>query len=364
MLLPIKPNTPNSAVFTALNDELDYFLAQCVNATKFNKTLFSPTLREAVWGNIPTRKKFGIVWKALKPLTSQARSQISQTFTQSQDISQYYSNITLALPQLPATVEPAFSALGKHLFNHTCKLVDIADACGETVQGHFNKFRGDLAAGNILNGNICCCCGTEALAQYRADVDDDDQWRGPYDHLLAKEKYVLYAVHPDNLLPICHTCNSKAKLAKDLVRDSLGNRRRCFHPQTESAHGDVALEINITGISPALIAHFDSGNPITKEKLNTWNEVYRISERVEGEFCNLIEKLDQDCGVVDYAGFRAQLGPKAQSFGSHSRLTGWNFWKSKLYHWLDQQNDAVIQAVWSAIEAKRDDPASAEVYGI
>ena len=63
-------------------------------------------------------------------------------------------------------------------------------------------------------------------------MEDREQWRGPYDHLLAKDHYPLYGIHPKNLLPICHTCNSKAKHAKDLlIKD--GNRRLSFSPWSE-----------------------------------------------------------------------------------------------------------------------------------
>jgi hypothetical protein len=359
MLFPIPLGTPNSAVFTALNNELGYFLTQCIRASVFDPTLFSPTLRNAIWNNAPTRTKFRMLWNLLEPLPEAIRLQLSQSFTVCQNVSIYYSNTAIAFSQIIPGVEPAFAALSKHLFNHTCKLVDVEAACVETVQDHFNLFRSAA-----FNGNICCCCGTEALAQYRTNVDEDDQWRGPYDHLLAKEKYPVYAVHPDNLLPICHTCNSKAKLAKDLLRGSSGHRRRCFHPQTENAYANVALEVDIAGIAPIARTIIYSNDAVVMEKLETWNDVYCIKDRVEGEFGSLIEKLAQDCAVSDYANFRAQLMRKATLFRDHCRLTAWNFWKYKLYDWLDQQSDAVIQSVWAGIQAKLDDPSAAEVYGI
>ncbi len=65
-------------------------------------------------------------------------------------------------------------------------------------------------------------------------------------------------------MPICHTCNSKAKLAKDLLHKN-GLRRLSFSPWTESAlpgelrvvataghvdHGKSSLIVRLTGMDP------------------------------------------------------------------------------------------------------------------
>jgi hypothetical protein len=361
MLFPLRPATTNSKVFFALNELLGYFLEHSIDAAIFDKNLFDPLLRDAIWSNAPTKTKFENVWDVLQKISKVKRLGLSDTFNTCQDISLYYSNKLLALPNIDPKVDVAFAVLSKHLFTNTAKLVDVVAACGESLQDHFNIFRADN-----VNGNVCCCCGTEVLAQYRENIDEDEQWRAPYDHLLAKKEYPIFAVHPKNLLPICYTCNSKAKLATDLLHDPFGNRRFSFFVP-ESAHENVSLEINgavATGIAPLVNAIIYSTNAITMEKLVTWNVVYEIKNRVEGEFSSLIEKLSEDFVVNDLAEFRMQLRPKADRLKVLCRHAPWNFWKHKLYEWLDSQNDAVIHSVWDAMKAKQDDASAFAVYGI
>ncbi|MES2041010.1 MAG: hypothetical protein V4495_24600 [Pseudomonadota bacterium] len=361
MLFPIKHASRKSEVFFALNELLGYFLKKSVNAATFNEKLFKRRLRDAILSNEPTRKKFEDVWNVLQTISKTRRRALSDGFNSCQNISLYYSNKQLALPNIDAVVADAFAVLSKHLFTNTAKLVDVVTNCGESIQDHFNAFRDDA-----INGNVCCCCGTEVLAQYRENVEEDDQWCAPYDHLLSQKEYPIFAVHPENLLPICFTCNSKAKLAKDLLREPSGNRRFSFFVP-ESAHENVTLEINgvVTArIAPSVNAIFHSTDAIVTEKLRTWDDVYEIKNRVEGEFSSLIEKLSEDFVVDDLAEFRRQLRPKADRLKILCRKTPWNFWKYKLYEWLASQNDAVIRSVWDAMEAKQDDPNAFAVYGI
>jgi len=151
-----------------------------------------------------------------------------------------------------------------------------------------------------MNHNICCVCGTELLAQYRADVDEDDQWRGPYDHLFPKDKYPIYAIHPDNLLPICHTCNSKAKGAKDLLFDEHKQRRVCFYPYNETAHQLVAVCLEQKDMNLTFRTVLENSDPEIQEKLDTWDSVYRIRQRVDGNFTALIEIVSVDCCADDF----------------------------------------------------------------
>ena len=360
MLFPVRSTTKKSKIFTALNELLGYFLRQSIDASTFEKALFEPILREAIWSNIPTKAKFEKLWNALQNITRENRLELSNTFNDSQSISHYFSNKLLALPNMDSILGD-LEILTKHLFKDTYKLVDVIAACGESLQDHFNDFR---AKEN--NGNICICCGTEVLAQYRENIGDDEQWRGPYDHLLAKSEYPIFAVHPKNLLPICYTCNSKAKLAKDLLRDPLGNRRFSFFVP-ENAHEYVSFQINdisTTEIGLSVKATSYSPDSTIMEKLTTWNAVYDIKNRVEGEFSSLIEKLSEDFTSSDFVTFRAALRPKADDLRKLCRLSPWNFWKYKLYEWLDNQNTTFVQAIWEAMIAKRDDPNAFAVFGI
>jgi len=65
--------------------------------------------------------------------------------------------------------------------------------------------------------------------------------------LLSKDEFPIFAVHPDNLVPICETCNSKAKLAKSLItkkqKDRPDERRFCIFPFVENCADYVGVEV-------------------------------------------------------------------------------------------------------------------------
>ncbi|WP_285352521.1 hypothetical protein [Pseudomonas sp. ME-P-057] len=205
---------------------------------------------------------------------------------------------------------------------------------------HYNRYNADPPPGN---GNVCGMCATELLAQRQNRVAAEDQWRAPYDHLLAKEKYPQFGVDPDNLLPTCHTCNSKAKLAKDLLRDPEGLRRTCFDPWSESAHEQVALQVEFLDILPIATWTMTPIDPINQSKLTTWNEIYRIKERIEGEFLSLREKLTEDLDVRDLAVFKNSIEHKARVRLSSARLTPYNYWRGLLYSSLLRLPDQLLE---------------------
>lgn len=357
MLLPIKPGTPTPQIFSRLNKELDSFLSACVNSLDFNKNLFSPLLSDAIWDNIATRDKFMVLWKAIDALPYEQKQEIADNFINAQALDQYYQDINIPLPIIPDAVKNAFEDVSKHLFKSTSKLRAIEQCCGETIQDHFNAFR-------QVNENVCCMCGTDILAPYRADVDDDAQWRGPYDHLLSQQRYPMFAVHPGNLIPICDKCNSKAKLAKDLLVNDNNSRRLCFYPFSESSHHYVAVNIQQSDINLSVMVVMNSDQPSIQEKLDTWDDVYRIKERVEGAFSSFIYLIDSDCCADNLNDFRAMINSKVANLNNKIRLSQLIFWKYKLYDWLNSQGGNVIEILWDMILMMREDEDARDVYGI
>jgi len=162
-------------------------------------------------------------------------------------------------------------------------------------------------------------------------VDASKQWRAPYDHLLAKDTYPILAVHPENLMPVCVTCNAKAKLRKDLLRDGSGRRRECFDPWGEYAYERVSVTPNFRGVLPAVSLTMIGLSASEQDKLNTWDDVYRIKERVEGEFLSIREKLAEDLDLTNLTAFRGSLSHMAEKKMRSVRLTPNNFWRAKLF---------------------------------
>jgi hypothetical protein len=262
-------------------------------------------------------------------------------------VAQFSVGVNMALPTIPDNVFPHLKRLSVHLYERTAKLVGVKAACGECIDDHFARFRADEAPGN---GNVCCVCGTEKLAQIQAGVDDDEQWRGPYDHLLAKDKYPLFGVHPANLLPICQTCNSKAKLAKDLLHKD-GQRRLSFSPWSERAQpAEVQVAIDDSELFPRVLVNLQGSTVDRQAKLDTWNDVYRIKARVEGEFLALHAMIADDVSAGSEADFMRDLKRRTLSKAKASRLKAFNYWQARVYHSVLNMDRAGREALRQVIQ--------------
>lgn len=361
MLLPIKSGTPRCSIFLDLNNEVLYFLNASIKATKFSRKLLSGHLRTALWENSPTKKMFKALWLQLKPLSEVQRKGIYQEVRRKQFLQQYCEDTGYQLPTIPVSVSESLGKLCKYLFEHSSKLAGVRDACGETLHESFSNFRAH-------NKNICCFCGTSELAQVRAGADENEQWRAANDHLLSKDDYPIFAVHPDNLVPLCETCNSKAKLAKDLLNKKRKGhpavRRRSFFPFIDNCLGYVGVELKHGALGIEAVFTFSPSPPEITEKLDTWNEVYQIQSRVEGKFEDIESVVDSDCPASDLNDFRQKVHGKATSCHRYFRLEGWNFWKCRLYQWLDASGGPLVDELWDSILDSRSDDDAAEVYGI
>lgn len=329
MLFDIKPNLKQSKVFDGLN----CFLRETVLATLESRQVCEKKLpvglSAAINQNKPTRKAVKALKRKLSALDTSQKQTLKNSLALNNDPCALLSNRTAPLPIIPEEIFPALKTLAAHLFQCTAKLKGVEQACGECIDDHYARFRHDDAPGN---GNVCCVCGTEYLAQIRADENDNEQWRGPYDHLLAKNLYPLYGVDPKNLLPICNTCNSKAKLAKDLVFKD-GVRRLCFSPWTEHASfQEIEVVVDeANDLFPRVVVNLRSPDSDRQEKLATWDDVYEIKSRVEGEFKELAAKLAEDAHAPDDASFLKKLSEVGYAKAIARRLTPFNYWRARVY---------------------------------
>jgi len=162
-------------------------------------------------------------------------------------------------------------------------------------------------------------------------------------------EYPLYGVDPKNLLPICNTCNSKAKLAKDLLVKE-GVRRLSFTPWTERA---LVNEIEVVvddanELFPRVVVNFRSTDPDRQEKLATWDDVYKIKSRVEGEFKELAAKLAEDADAPDDTSFVAKLQDSGRAKARAERLTPFNYWRARVYAEVRSMNPRSREALRKA----------------
>lgn len=329
MLFAIRPHLQQSEVFDGLNRFLRETMLATLEGRQVDETNLPTGLCAAVAENPPTCAAIDALVAKLSALDQRQKQVLEDALALNTEPCAFLSDRTEPLPCIPDAVFPALKTLAVHLFQRTAKLKGVEQACGECIDDHYARFRHDNAPGN---GNVCCVCGTEYLAQVRADENDNEQWRGPYDHLLAKDLYPLYGVDPTNLLPICNTCNSKAKLAKNLVLKD-GVRRLSFSPWTESALlQEIQVVVDDTNdLFPRVVVNFRSADPDRQEKLATWDDVYQIKSRVEGEFRELGAKLAEDARAPDDVSFLEKLREAGRAKAQAQRLTPFNYWRARVY---------------------------------
>jgi hypothetical protein len=362
MLFPLDPNTPRCSVFTVLNDELLYFLQASIESNEISRELFTAGVGQACWDNLPTKEKFESVWNNL-PDTQDEKLTIFNNINDKQNMEQLFGDRGAQFPTIQSEpLRESLKLLTKHLFKSTKDLAGIKAACGdEDINSHFLRFC-------ALNFRLCQTCGTELLAQPRADVESEGQWRSAYDHLLSKDKHPSYAIHPGNLIPLCDTCNGKAKRAKELLLSPTGARRLAFYPFTESCMDVVTGELREQPdeLSCVLEVSWHAHDADHREKLEAWNEIYQVKSRVEGIESDYVLKLNDDLDQPeDLAEFKQQLAIKARPPHNRAlRTKEMKFWKYKLYEWLSGQQDDFIEAIWEMILHRRDDDSYMEEYGV
>lgn len=130
---------------------------------------------------------------------------------------------------------------------------------------------------NAVPSHTCPFCGCE-------NFDAPRKPREALDHYLAESIYPFAASNLRNLVPMGNKCNSRYKLAKDILTKDNGTRRKSFDPYNctgirlslENSQ-PFAGTLTTTGQVPRWQIEFE---PNTEEVL-TWDEVFRIRERYQ-----------------------------------------------------------------------------------
>jgi hypothetical protein len=120
--------------------------------------------------------------------------------------------------------------------------------------------------------HVCPFCGCEFFDAPGAPHE-------ALDHYLAESKYPFAGANLRNLVPMGDKCNSRYKLAQDILWRDDGVRRRSFDPYN---HAGVKISLNNSepfagadGQLPDWQIEFD---PATEE-CNTWDQVFAVRER-------------------------------------------------------------------------------------
>jgi len=360
MLFKIRHTTPEPVIYRMLNDELIHFLEASINATRFSKGMFSDSLKETIWSNSKTKDAFKALWDTIRPLDVTERQRLHDEIESKQDLPIRLTDRSSTLPDVNDDFRNAIKTLTGHLFSATSKLTGIEAASGQTVKQHYDSFINE-------NGKVCCACGSKEITEHRTGITIEEQWRGPYDHYLAHKHYPYYGTHPENLIPCCDVCNSKAKHEKDLIHsdEAQTTRRLAFYPTIEAGHPCVEFKVEFGATSLKAYVELSSNLPDTSEKLETWDTIYSIKSRISGKFSDLMTILDTDCSKPESLDqLRANLNREAETLAPVPRSEPYHFWKHKLYTWLAALGDPDLKHIYNALLARRDDAAAMRVYGL
>lgn len=117
----------------------------------------------------------------------------------------------------------------------------------------------------------CPCCGIIDIEQ------EDSSKREAFDHYLPKALYPFASVNFENLVPLCHKCNSDRKGDKDPI---VGGRK-AFYP---FGSGEQKIEIKFKLNKPKDLANLERVDLTIEfigdeERIETWNSLFDISER-------------------------------------------------------------------------------------
>ncbi|MGO2499397.1 MAG: hypothetical protein ACTH6I_15535 [Vibrio litoralis] len=370
MLFPLDPNTPQCAVFEVLNNELLHFLHSSIHTRVFDENLFSEyhfdgeDIRSVCWTNEKTREKFQALWNEL-PAGIGDRQALYDLVLTGQDIAGYFDNLNVQLPVLEdRELFEAFKSLTTYLFTQTMKLSSTRKQSDSSINQHYGAFRQANQ-----NTSLCYICGTELLSQDRIELSADDNWRADYDHILCKDKYPIYSAHPGNFIPTCHTCNSKAKGAKDALNDRRG-RRKAFYPlppSQESCYLSAIIVPYFLELDDFIGGDWESplsASPVTfpnasaaiTSKINVWKELYEVPQRVEQHIVtNFCERIAGDLNLTDqddFDDFTRQLNRAVRREPADIKKSEWRFWFYLLYGFLHDQSIDYKRDIWTMLQWK------------
>ena len=366
MLFSLELLTPKFEVFEQLNNELLYFLEHAVPIDRFTRNRLSPgAIGKACWDNarkpkakgLLTKDKFKKLYVELQKLPLADRQRLFETVRDNQNLQNLFTDPNhQLLTFLTLGCFTALKELSSHLYCSTKSLQPVIDACGSvTINAHFENFK-------RVNGEVCRACGLERIAPFRADTPIEKQWRADYDHLLCKSKYPIYAVHPNNLFPICQTCNQDAKKAEDMFFCHSKKRpRAAFYPFTESAQDYVKLALkNDRDPEVCIQLSWLTDDALIQEKLKTWDDVYQIKKLVEGRFISLANIIEDELKAVSLDDLQANIVREVARPPSAATLKRKPeaFWLHKLYSYLVSIDLAPIWEQCHFIEEEHGEPGA------
>ena len=222
------------------------------------------------------------IYKVCKRLTSQERADFKNAFSTNNDIEGLCNGSLSPVPlsSLNNDLVNAITPFFEKLYTKFLGWALVYKKYG-TKKKYYDKL--------MFNNNIdyCPCCGYGDLKDYYS------KGYSPYDHYLSKKHYPFSAINFNNLVPLCHTCNSDYKGETDIIKDG----QIVFYPFA-SNHPNIEVKLSIdTSILSKLISKVEVEGKekvlkpeeikvdfnINNNKIEAWDSIFDIKNRYFGK---------------------------------------------------------------------------------
>lgn len=165
---------------------------------------------------------------------------------------------------------------------------EVEKVCGKIIS-HFQSFREH----EEHLTKLCPFCGLSGL------LPSTSPNREAYDHYLPKAQYPFIAVNFENLVPMCHDCNSLEKTTTDPLHDDSGARRIVYYPfdmipkdhfEPRILKDTLYSKGTYSSLLKSIEWHFSLlSNGAVDTRLESWNKIFRL----EGRFTEILHDYEK-----------------------------------------------------------------------
>lgn len=263
-----------------LHEHIEYFFDGMYNSNEFSQNIlhpdFKPLANKCKTILLEPIKK---IFRAYKALDAQERDTVYNAFKTNNLIERLCKgeNDPIHYDELPEALREEIKTFFDNLYNEFPSRKCFSETYGSQKQ-HFDEFC-------KLNKEYYTCpfCGLSELQSEHEPFRDD------YDHYLPKGQYPFNSVNFQNLVPMCHICNSRYKFQNDtLYKDeNKTERRKVFYPYDDSSNDTITVKISPNGSSNDVSSDdFEvalNGPQSIHEEIESWNDIFKIKKRYKSK---------------------------------------------------------------------------------
>ncbi|MCR8633200.1 hypothetical protein [Paenibacillus radicis (ex Xue et al. 2023)] len=224
-------------------------------------------------------------------LSIQERIQIREAFQNDICFYDQYDTVTFCFKsnKLPPKLKTALNQFIVPFYSQIFNKIGF-DQIGTFSKHPFERsyfFEGYLQSNDNIKLCPACLCEIDLSKNLIADLD----------HYFPKHEYPALAILPDNLIPVCLSCNERVKLQQDPLDISAnpGAIQRAFIPYKHEAIDELDIGI-VFGTRDKFIVQLttSSTEDVANARVNNLNRIYDLSGRWPGRLENMYDALLSD----------------------------------------------------------------------